>query len=88
MKIFKYGLQRKPGIQRLVMPGGSKILSVQVQCNEPMLWAVVTPEVAGEQYNIWMFETEQEMPPRYSDWNFIGTLQFDNGNYVLHCFTD
>mgnify|MGYP001556087392 CR=1 FL=1 len=84
--VCKFELTETP-LQPIIMPKGSIILSVQVQGNQPCLWAFVnTKELGHEVRNIAVVGTGHKLPegidPRY----FLGTYQLHQGSFVGHVF--
>lgn len=83
-QIWKYKLQ--PGMNLFNFRKGSEILSVQVQSNYPVLYAIVNTDekelvpvdidcrMTGQSY----IETEHE--------RFIGTVMLAEDTFVLHVF--
>jgi len=66
------------------MPLGAQVLSVQVQRDEPMVWALVDPrQTVMMRHWFWVLNTGTPV-----DWDpsedsrFIGTVQ--NGGFVFH----
>lgn len=73
------------GVQKLSMPKGAKLLSVQVQNGLPQLWALVDPKAPKEQQVFVTFGTGQ--PNVDADaLSFLGTYQLDDGALVFHVF--
>ena len=71
--------------QKILMPKGAKILSVQQQAGELFLWALYDPEKRKEERIIYIYGTRnsiQNHPVR----KFIGTVQTQNGFLVWHVF--
>lgn len=69
------------------MPKGAEILCVQVQRDEPCLWALVTPDTTTEKRFFEMFGTGHPVP---SDMGiarqYIGTFQLHGGSLLFHVF--
>ena len=84
-KIFKYELQTIP-FQRIEMPKGAQILSIQNQNSNPRLWALVDTDADVEDRFIKMFSTGEEMNEGNSNLIHISTVQFWNGDLVFHFF--
>ncbi len=80
-RIFKYSLQRVYR-QLIGMPRGAEILSVQAQFGEAVIWAAVNPEQEMGKRIIYSIPTGEEPP----DGMFLGTIQFNDGAFVLHVF--
>lgn len=86
LTVWKFPLHQHK--QRLMLPNGSKILSVAMQHGVPMLWALVNPE-QDKQTEIHVFTraTGQEFdaePDTAINFHFIGTVL--DGPYVWHFF--
>ncbi len=86
-EIWKYKL----GVinsQIIVMPSDAQLLSVQVQNDQPCLWALVDPKKAEvEDRTIEIVGTGQEI--HYDMGNaisFIDTFQLSGGALVFHVF--
>ena len=83
MKIFKWTL-RIDGWQEIEMPIGSQILSMQIQNENPQLWALVDEKNATEKRSFITVGTGQEIPVDVVD--YIGSYQIENGSLVFHVF--
>jgi hypothetical protein len=84
MRIFKYKL-KIPGRQKIEMPSNSKLLTVQVQRREPMLWALVDDEDSKTiDREIAIFATGEALPDGRGE--YLGTFQIDEGRLVFHVF--
>lgn len=87
MTIWKYQL-RVATEQRIDMPVGAKILTVQLQGGEPHLWAMVNlAETKTESRLIAVFGTAHSI----SGWdaeNYVGTFQLGEGMLVFHVFAE
>lgn len=81
MVIWKFKLRIGTGEQRVEMPAGSRLLTVQAQGGAPTLWALCdesAPEVARR---IWCYGTGDSL---LGHWPFVATLQL--GSSVVHYF--
>lgn len=81
--IWKYPIKVEAQ-QSIEMPIGAEILCVQMQGEQPCLWAKVSPEGWPTKRTIVILPTGaefEEMRGRY-----IGTFQMHNGMYVWHVF--
>lgn len=68
---------------QVFMPEGAKILSVQIQNGEAVLWALVDPDALKRNRMFRVFATgENVFTPE--KWNYIGTFQ--KGWFVGHVF--
>lgn len=84
--IYKYPLKIETP-QTIILPIGAKILSIQNQLDEAVLWAIVDNNVKTEQRHFYFFGTGHELPEVFgTDLNYITTIQQDDGNYVWHIF--
>lgn len=79
--IFKYELKITDE-QRIDIPEGAKILSVQMQRDTPCLWAMVNTKNKLERRKIAIIGTGN--PCWCPDWDFIGTIQ--ERVFVWHVF--
>lgn len=81
-RIYKYPLSASDAVQRIVMPKGAKILTVQVQGTTPCLWALVDIREADEDRTIIIYGTGHNV---VLNGNYIGTYQIGS-NLVFHVF--
>lgn len=88
--IYKYPLEVK-GEQRVFLPIGSEILTIQAQFGEPYLpylWALVDPNTKVKECKvIEIFDTGR--PIIYDmgiSRKYISTFQMKGGNLVFHAF--
>lgn len=70
----------------LSMPAGAKILSVQTQDDEPMLWALVDPKAPTVKRSFVLRGTGHPMSYEDAALPFIGTFQMREGALVFHLF--
>jgi len=98
-RIHKFVL--KHGVNKIKMSREYRILNVQNQKGELVLWAIVDPndpapgECIFEVYMTGELLTYQRFNNRF-DWDewdrgrenmkYVGTVQFDDGRFVLHVF--
>jgi len=86
-RVHKYPLKISDRIN-LSLPKDAKILTVQTQFNEPMLWALVDPtEKQTDKRRIEIYGTGHSID--YDEGQireYIGTFQTDDGDYVFHVF--
>lgn len=81
--IYKYPI-RMVDSQRLSIPLGAKLLSLQVQHGTPCLWAEVDDdEGINQELVVSVVGTGQTVPPGAV--NYVGALQF--GVMVFHIYT-
>ena len=86
--IYKYPLEVAK-TQRLELPKGAEIVSIQVQKGIPCLWAFVDKNQVdeGEAFVIAMFGTGHELPEDIeTNYQYITTIQMNGGDLVLHVF--
>lgn len=86
--IHKYEMKLYNMTQYVELPENAVVLSVGVQRNKPVIWAMVNHGAPMEQRKFWLLETGamfENTPGR-----FIGTIQLnDEANpYVLHLFEE
>lgn len=84
MKIFKYSLD-VTDVQRLAMPKGAQVLTVQAQHGQPKLWALVDEKAPNEVREFLTIGTGNPAPVTPRD-TYIGTYQMHNGELVFHVF--
>lgn len=84
MKIFKYSLALGD-VQNVWMPEGAKLLSVQVQRETIVLWALVSPDAECVKRKIVCSGTGHNVIGVDAQ-DYIGTIQLLNGELVLHFF--
>lgn len=71
------------GMLTLTMPTGAIILSLQMQDNEPVMWAYVNPEETPERRHFMIVGTGHKFGgPGVGD--YVGTFQW--GQFVGHVF--
>lgn len=70
--------------QKVSMPVGAKILTVQLQKDTLVLWAMVPYTDAREDRTICVFGTGNPIPGSNSNYRYIGTFQQDW--FVGHVF--
>ena len=83
LTIWKYPLRIKDD-PTLSMPAGARVLCVQVQGDQPMVWAMVDPLKPTEVRRFRLAGTGHPIdtdPGRY-----VGTFQAHNGALVFHLF--
>jgi len=85
-EIWKFVLPIVPRATAVEMPSGAKILSVQVQADQPTVWALVNPSNAKRPRVIITVMTGQEKRESIENLPFIGTVQLGGGGFVLHVF--
>ena len=85
--IYKYAL--KPGRTDLQLPLRAKILTVQAQNNEPVLWVLLDPDepLIGRTFQV--VPTGHPLQLKEQDaLLYVGTFQLHGGGLVFHVFTN
>lgn len=82
--IYKYPLEQR-NINEVEMPEGAEILSVQVQNEIPVLWAIVDTENPNEKRKIRIIGTGHEINA-CEMMIFIDTFQLPKLGLVFHVF--
>lgn len=73
--------------QHIKLPKGADILCLQLQYDEPVIWALVDNEEAVEEVLIETFGTGHELPTDMGvERKYIGTYQQAEGRLVFHVF--
>ena len=85
--IFKYPL-RVTGRQIVSIHAGAEILSVQAQMEVPCIWALVDTDRSEEPMSIRIITTGQEVLESEKLERFIGTVQLEEGRFVIHVFKE
>ena len=72
----------------LTMPKGAKVLSVQMQSNQPCLWAIVDKGAPMETREFRLAGTGHDLPDDaiLNTMKFIGTFQMYGGSLIFHLF--
>lgn len=66
------------------MPIGAELLTVQMQGNQPCLWALVNPDCGPEKRAISIFGTGHRV--NESTGKYLGTFQVSGGALIFHAF--
>ena len=80
------------GIQSIEMPENAEILCIQIQNEDPYIWALVEPENATIKRTFETYGTAQPIKEiSHRKRNFIGTYQIETNQIetnqlVFHCF--
>jgi len=82
-EIWKFPLA-VTNFQQVSMPVGAKILALQVQREQPCIWALVDPVALRENINVETFGTGHRIDSMERE--YIGTYQLVDGNLIFHCF--
>jgi len=86
-EVWKFPIQhpgRRDGSFPVVMPHDSKILSIQIQKGEPVMWALVETSNRLETRVFQTFGTGHELPA--DEMVYRGTYQLIDGAFVGHLF--
>jgi hypothetical protein len=86
MRIWKWTLEVTDR-QQLQIPGGAKMLTVQVQHGMPQLWALVDEKAPLITRTIATYGTGNPLPDGYPG-EYVGTYQFGGGALVFHVFEE
>ncbi len=81
--IWKFSLTIQDS-QKIKIPAGSKILSIQMQNGIPCIWALVNPDDSKRDKTIRIYSTGRRVESHHGD--FIGTFQ--TGPLVFHAFDE
>lgn len=85
-KVFKYELAIEDYVE-IKMPMGAQVLSVGVQNDMPVLWALVNPDIPEMAYKFRLTGTGHEIDEKEaSSMKFVGTCIMLGGSFVLHVF--
>lgn len=84
MKVYKYGVELNDYFE-FDMPGGAKILTVQMQNGKPYMWAMVNPEEELQKRTFRMAGIGHSINEREII-GYIGTFQMQDGTLVFHLF--
>lgn len=88
MKIFKFSLFVTDE-QKLKLPAGSEVLTVQTQNGIPCLWALIPDEKAPlVERSFQIIGTGNLMPPLKDgeQGRYVNTFQLNGGSFVGHVF--
>lgn len=84
--IWKFKLEAT-GYQKIEMPIGAEILTIQIQIEIPHLWVLVDPEAEKETRHFEIFGTGHSISSDMgSPRTYIGTYQLIKENLVFHVF--
>lgn len=85
--IWKYPFTVR-GVVECQMPQGAAVLSVQMQHNQPTMWAVVNDENPLVQRRFRIYGTGHEIDRYDTCTEFVGTFQMAGGDLVFHMFCE
>ena len=83
-KIWKYPVSFG-GSFNLTMPVGARILKLDIQFNDPQIWAIVDPDKEIEVREFISIGTGQAFP-KSDRLEYIDSYQVNGGQYVWHVF--
>lgn len=82
--IYKYPLKIMPQ-QDILLSAGAKILTVQMQENFPVLWAIIDSKLETQRiHRIFMYITGEPLPDTVNALEYIAAIQLRG--YVFHIF--
>lgn len=84
--IYKYSIPVEDSFV-VEMPKDARILSVQVQRDDPQIWAVVDPDLVLQKREFRLLGTGHPFPDEGLWPTFVGTFQMLGGSLVFHLFT-
>lgn len=87
MKIFKYAIPMEEKFT-LELPIHSKILSFQIQNEQPFIWVLVDPDKNLRPRYFTLVGTGYEFDHHPDTMKYIGTIQMANGALIWHLFED
>lgn len=79
--VWKYEISM--GLNKIEMPEGAAILTVQMQREKPCLWALVDSSKEKETRQFCIYGTGHKIA---NDVIYVNTFQVENGTYVFHVF--
>ena len=83
--IWKFPLQVMDS-QEIEMPSHAQVLTVQVQGEQPCLWAIVTPYAPKVTRTVRIYGTGHPAPDDLSRADYVGTFQLMGGGLIFHVF--
>lgn len=83
LQIWKYPLTVGRNVA-FEMPLGAEVLTVQMQCGTPCMWAKVDPAKQTTTREFSIYGTGHEMPVTVGEYR--GTFQLEGGALVFHLF--
>ena len=81
--IWKFPAEKTKEFQRLLMPSGAQVLSIQFQGEELFIFALVDPEAKKEGRILQIFATGELVE---NQGIFLGTFQLHGEAFVFHAF--
>ena len=87
--IYKYSVPIDDDGRVVAMPHLAELLTVQIQVDEPVLWALVNPEYYLEPRRFRWFGTGRPVKGKPGcALRFVGTVQMAGGSLVFHLFEE
>lgn len=84
--IYKFPVKIED-LQTLKMPTGAQILCVQMQGQEPFIWALIDTQNIDKEYIFELYGTGHEIHyDMGTERKYIGTFQTHGGQLVYHLF--
>jgi len=88
-EIWKFPLGQWGGVQELEVPGSTKFISAIKQYDKPTLYAIVDPTIDRITTKVWVVQTGTAFDSNLLTTHcFLGTVDFDDGDYILHVFVE
>lgn len=85
MPLVVYKYPAPSGPFKVSLPKGAKILTVQVQFNQPQMWVLVNPDMETETRYFGSVPTGLPFDDTRADHiEYIGTFQLHDGSLVFH----
>ena len=86
LTIHKYHIIHGQKYVDLQLPIGAKILTIQMQHNEPFVWALINPDADFENRQFAIYGTGHPIVDDIGKLFYIGTFQMMEGMLVWHFF--
>ena len=83
--IWKFPLEIKD-VQEINLPATAGIMTVQMQGDQPCLWAHLNQQHAFQKRRIFIVGTGHSIPE--TNVRYIGTFQIAGGSLIFHVFED
>lgn len=83
-RIWKWPLE-VTDLQTVSMPSGAKVLAIQTQHGQPVIWALVDESAPKVSRVFVTYGTGYPMPDGDLG-NYVGTYQISGGSLVFHVF--
>ena len=84
--IYKYELGLTQEQEGIDMPVGAKIIKISNQHYGVCIWAIVDTEMKMEKRTFAVYGTGHEIKMALSKLNHLGTINWNDGNYIWHIF--